>query len=115
MPQESSDKAGMEAIQHHKFYEPLMEQYPLDYFGVSTRGDLIPAKEFMKEDHTLSQADLSKVYEDLVLDEGGMPSGWDIKARPERAIFCSHTLNMKSVRCIGYDMDYTRTCTIPRY
>ena len=26
---------------------------------------------------------------------------------PERGIFCNRTLNMRSIRAIGYDMDYT--------
>ncbi len=84
----------MDSLKGPKFHEPLMDQYPLDYFGVSTRGDLIPAKEFMREDQTMTQNDISKICDDLGLDEGGVPSGWDVKLQPERAIFCSHTLNM---------------------
>ncbi len=30
-----------------------------------------------------------------------------IRPRPERRIFCNRTLNMRSVRAIGFDMDYT--------
>src|SRR3954469_19375008 len=26
---------------------------------------------------------------------------------PERGVFCNRTLNMRSIRAIGYDMDYT--------
>ena len=26
---------------------------------------------------------------------------------PERAVFCNRTLNMRSIRAVGFDMDYT--------
>ena len=28
-------------------------------------------------------------------------------ASPERGLFCNRTLNLRGVRAIGYDMDYT--------
>lgn len=30
-----------------------------------------------------------------------------LKAPPERGIFCNRTLNLRSIRAVGYDMDYT--------
>jgi 5'-nucleotidase len=30
-----------------------------------------------------------------------------LQAPPERAIFCNRTLNMRSIRAVGFDMDYT--------
>lgn len=30
-----------------------------------------------------------------------------IKAAPERGVFCNRTLNLKGIKAIGYDMDYT--------
>jgi hypothetical protein len=27
--------------------------------------------------------------------------------RPDRAIYCSRTLNLRSIKCIGFDLDYT--------
>ncbi|MBL8738804.1 MAG: hypothetical protein JNL12_20410, partial [Planctomycetes bacterium] len=26
---------------------------------------------------------------------------------PERAVFCNRTLNMRSIKAVGFDMDYT--------
>src|SRR4029453_7859125 len=31
----------------------------------------------------------------------------DFEPPPERRLFCNRTLNMRSIRAIGYDMDYT--------
>src|SRR5262247_3666222 len=31
----------------------------------------------------------------------------DFEPPPERRVFCNRTLNMRSIRAIGYDMDYT--------
>ena len=28
-------------------------------------------------------------------------------SRPERAVYCNRTLNLRSIKCIGYDLDYT--------
>ena len=28
---------------------------------------------------------------------------------PDRAIYCSRTLNLRSIPCIGYDLDYVST------
>ncbi len=37
------------------------------------------------------------------------PSGKtpDVRNGPERGIFCNRTLNMRSIKAVGYDMDYT--------
>lgn len=36
-----------------------------------------------------------------------VPSPAPAPAAPERGIFCNRTLNLRSVRAVGYDMDYT--------
>lgn len=37
-----------------------------------------------------------------------MPTGsFDPLPPPERAVFCNRTLNMRSIRAVGFDMDYT--------
>ncbi len=36
-----------------------------------------------------------------------MPTGLVAATPPERAVFCNRTLNMRSIRAIGFDMDYT--------
>jgi hypothetical protein len=37
----------------------------------------------------------------------GVPPESDAAARPDRAVYCSRTLNLRSIKCIGYDLDYT--------
>ncbi len=39
--------------------------------------------------------------QELGLDYWGCPDNWKIDAVPERAIFCSQTLNLRSIRVIG--------------
>lgn len=56
---------------------------------------------------------LSLSYADVVagcnaaLGELGVPPGTYPAGRPQRAIFCSRTLNLRSIAVIGYDLDYT--------
>jgi HAD superfamily 5'-nucleotidase-like hydrolase len=38
-----------------------------------------------------------------------------LRAPPERGIFCNRTLNLRSIRAIGYDMDYTLIHYRPEY
>lgn len=42
-----------------------------------------------------------------MLDEIGIQSSPYPDGHPERAIFCSRTLNVRAIQAIGYDMDYT--------
>lgn len=37
----------------------------------------------------------------------GYAQGMELRAPPGRGIFCNRTLNMRSIKAIGYDMDYT--------
>ena len=40
--------------------------------------------------------------------DSGLPgANAAIPAPPERGIFCNRTLNLRSIKAIGYDMDYT--------
>jgi hypothetical protein len=41
-----------------------------------------------------------------VLDELEVPPSFPA-GNPERAVYCSRTLNMRAIKTIGYDMDYT--------
>jgi hypothetical protein len=36
-------------------------------------------------------------------------------SRPDRAIYCSRTLNLRSIKCIGFDLDYVRSCGVSGY
>ena len=51
--------------------------------------------------------ELSAVCNQFNLDYWGCPAEWGIPACPERAVFCSQSLNLRAIRLIGYDMDYT--------
>ena len=96
--------------ENRPFFSPSTlgsKDFPLDYFGESTRGDLLPVEEMMGTDNFLDAEELNKVCEDFGLDKWGTPKNWGLPANPQRAVFCSRTVNMRSIRCIGYDMDYT--------
>jgi len=89
------------------YYSPDSKDYPLDYFGESTRGDLLPSEDMMGPETFLLGDELQNVCDRLGLDKWGTPKTWGLPAQPQRAVFCSRTVNMRSIRCIGYDMDYT--------
>jgi hypothetical protein len=42
-----------------------------------------------------------------LLDDLGVPLSDLPEGRPERAVFCSRTLNFRAIQAIGYDLDYT--------
>lgn len=46
------------------------------------------------------------VFLQSVLDELEVPHRWPAGS-PERGVYCSRTLNLRSIKAIGYDMDYT--------
>jgi len=89
------------------FFSPDSPDYPLDYFGESTRGDLLPVPEMMGRGSFMEGEELQDVCDKLGLDKWGTPKTWGLPAQPQRSVFCSRTVNMRSIRCIGYDMDYT--------
>jgi hypothetical protein len=88
------------------FFSPDTKDFPLDYFGESTRGDLLPSEDLAPPSFFTSD-ELKGVCDQLGLDKWGTPKTWGLPAQPQRAVFCSRTVNMRSIRCIGYDMDYT--------
>ncbi|GAB2265537.1 hypothetical protein Dimus_000585 [Dionaea muscipula] len=88
----------------------------VDYLGQSTRGDLNVNLEYLQssdvDGHGAFEGpieDVAKVEaqeaEDLLMRLGfpGPYSGM----HSSRGIFCSRTLNLRSISAIGYDMDYT--------
>lgn len=79
----------------------------MDYFGESTRGEILPNAAFLGRGLELSPDEASAFCNDLGLDKWGTPTTWGVPAEPQRAVFCSRTLNLRSIRVIGYDMDYT--------
>ncbi|KAF8069710.1 DTX44 [Scenedesmus sp. PABB004] len=64
-------------------------------FGLSSLSDIL----------TVPVGDLAAATQS-VLDELGVPHRWPAGS-PERGVYCSRTLNLRSIKAIGYDMDYT--------
>ncbi|KAL9390638.1 hypothetical protein Peur_019243 [Populus x canadensis] len=90
--------------------------YEFDYLGQSTRGDLNlnfdHLDAFGMDGPATLQGPIEEVAmkeaeeaEDLLNDLGiSSPSS---ERNSSRGIFCSRTLNLRSISAIGYDMDYT--------
>ncbi|KAB1206184.1 Cytosolic purine 5'-nucleotidase [Morella rubra] len=88
----------------------------VDYLGESTKGDFNLKFEHLQafgiDGHATLEGPIEKVAkveaqeaEDLLRDLG-IPSPFSSRHSP-RGIFCSRTLNLRSISAIGYDMDYT--------
>jgi HAD superfamily 5'-nucleotidase-like hydrolase len=87
----------------------LTSKYDVDYLGESTKGDL-------NFDFGINGQDLEGPIEEIarieteeaedLLKELGIPDPLSSRKSP-RGIFCSRTLNLRSISAIGYDMDYT--------
>ena len=54
----------------------------------------------------LSPKEVSRRVEHLLDYLGVQPSPYP-RGEPQRAVYCSRTLNMRAIQAIGYDMDYT--------
>lgn len=88
----------------------------VDYLGESTKGDLNIKVEHMETFGIDGQATLDGPIEEVarfeaeeaedVLRHLGMPGPLSSRHSP-RGIFCTRTLNLRSISAIGYDMDYT--------
>ncbi|GFH06129.1 uncharacterized protein HaLaN_00708, partial [Haematococcus lacustris] len=59
----------------------------------------------MQDIYTLPITKLKKATQ-AVLDVLSVPESFP-EGNPQRAIYCSRTLNLRSIKAIGYDMDYT--------
>ncbi|KAJ4721879.1 5-nucleotidase [Melia azedarach] len=91
-------------------------KYDVDYLGESTKGDLNLKIDHLEAFGIDGQAALSGPIEELarteaqeaedLLNDLGIPSPSSARNSP-RGIFCSRTLNLRSISAIGYDMDYT--------
>mmetsp|Transcript_7840 Transcript_7840/g.23125 ORF Transcript_7840/g.23125 Transcript_7840/m.23125 type:complete len:458 (+) Transcript_7840:208-1581(+) len=93
-----------------------------DFLGESTSGNLqlvspetgkgmISDTKFLGLDDVSSVRDVSisklRQATKAVLDDMGIASSQYPEGLPERAIFCSRTLNLRAIKALGYDMDYT--------
>ena len=98
------------------FYTPVLPDFPMDYYGESTRGDLIPSVEYQQaglELEPVSMKDATDIFSALQLERLGWTPEAFSPVPAHRAVFCSRTLNFRSIRCVGYDMDYTLVQILP--
>ncbi|KAK4403240.1 5'-nucleotidase domain-containing protein 3 [Sesamum angolense] len=82
-----------------------------DYLGQSTKGDLnlnlgIDDGEVGLEGPIEEVARMEAQEAEHLLNHLGIPDPFSARYSP-RGIFCSRTLNLRSISVIGYDMDYT--------
>ncbi|XP_050216712.1 uncharacterized protein LOC126667705 [Mercurialis annua] len=92
------------------------KQFEFDYLGQSTKGDLNLNFDFLHSTGDDQQSTLQGPIEEVarleaqdaanLLTHLGIPSPSSARNSP-RGIFCSRTLNLRSISAIGYDMDYT--------
>ncbi|XP_051127846.1 uncharacterized protein LOC127249189 [Andrographis paniculata] len=83
----------------------------IDYLGQSTKGDLNLNSEIDDEEAGLDGpieevARMETEEAEQLLNHLGIADPFSARYSP-RGIFCSRTLNLRSISAIGYDMDYT--------
>ncbi|PIA60710.1 hypothetical protein AQUCO_00300312v1 [Aquilegia coerulea] len=98
------------------FSETSSSKSDVDYLGESTKGDLNVKKEHLEAFGIDGQATLEGPIEEIarieakeaeaLLTDLGIPDPVSSRHSPH-GIFCSRTLNLRSISAIGYDMDYT--------
>ncbi|KAH0736356.1 hypothetical protein KY285_012063 [Solanum tuberosum] len=81
----------------------------VDYLGESTKGDLnlnfgIDGKALQGPVEEVAKMEAQEA--ESLLQHLGIPVPYNARHSP-RGIFCSRTLNLRSISAIGYDMDYT--------
>lgn len=94
------------------------DEAEVDFLGESTSGNLRFVQRVKSEGIVnvlgLQQLDdiITIPYRELKASQQALMKGLKVspqypKGRANRAIFCSRTLNLRSIQAIGYDMDYT--------
>jgi len=120
----SDDINGMELDQEvfkteSGIVEPVSEdEAEIDFLGESTEGNLhlvdslkragvvnVFGMKTLEDIYTLPVEKLKRSTQG-VLNVLGVPESFP-EGNPQRAIYCSRTLNLRSIKAIGYDMDYT--------
>lgn len=80
----------------HFTEEPKEHRFGKNVLGLQSPGDILE----------LSSSELQGRVGSLLSALGVQPSPYP-DGQPQRAIFCSRTLNLRSIQAIGFDMDYT--------
>lgn len=88
----------------------------MDYLGESTKGDLNVRREHLEAFGGNGGSTLLGPIEEIawkeageaesLLSDLGIADPFTVRHSP-RGIFCTRTLNLRSISVIGYDMDYT--------
>ncbi|WCJ23198.1 HAD-superfamily hydrolase subfamily IG 5'-nucleotidase [Euphorbia peplus] len=104
-------KSPAAIVGEHVFSVASSSTNQFDYLGQSTKGDLnLNSIELEKQDPLQGPieevARMEAVEAQNLLRELGIPSPSSTRNSP-RGVFCSRTLNLRSISAIGYDMDYT--------
>jgi HAD superfamily 5'-nucleotidase-like hydrolase len=102
------------------------EEAEVDVFGELSTGNYHFAEDLQEEDEFLLQGgnlttlglshprevmelpttEIARRLDSLLEHVGVTPSPYP-NGEPQRAVYCSRTLNMRAIQAIGYDMDYT--------
>lgn len=95
----------------HVFSVTPSSQSDIDYLGQSTKGDLNPnigtdGRHAVLEGPIEEVARMEAQEAHDLLQHLGIPDPFSARYS-QRGIFCSRTLNLRSISAIGYDMDYT--------
>lgn len=104
------------AVEGEVFSVTSSSKSDVDYLGESTKGDLNVKQEHLDAFGLDGQATLDGPIEQIarieakeaatLLNELGIADPFSLR-HSSRGIFCSRTLNLRSISAIGYDMDYT--------
>jgi hypothetical protein len=89
--------------------------YQFDYLGETTEGNLHFVQR-LKRAGVVNLFGLESLADvattDLEQLQGAVQEVLDCldvsHNSPDRAVYCSRTLNLRSIKCIGYDLDYVR-------
>ncbi|KAJ8492052.1 hypothetical protein OPV22_013773 [Ensete ventricosum] len=105
-----------ESVEGEVFSVTSSSKSDVDYLGESTKGDLNVNPEHLDAFCFDGQADLDGPIGEIARIEAkeaecslnalGIVDPFSLRNSP-RGIFCSRTLNLRSISAIGYDMDYT--------
>ncbi|XVE65453.1 hypothetical protein DITRI_Ditri08aG0000900 [Diplodiscus trichospermus] len=108
--------SGSSSVQDDVFSLTSSSKCDVDYLGQSTKGDLNVKLQHLEAFGLDGQATLEGPIEQVarmeteeaegLLRDMGIPIPSAVRLSP-RGIFCSRTLNLRSISAIGYDMDYT--------
>ncbi|KAL8244441.1 hypothetical protein R6Q59_010699 [Mikania micrantha] len=86
--------------------------YDFDYLGQSTKGDMNLKYEINGQANIARKGPIEEVARLQAIEAEGLLHDLGIQdpsssRHSPRGIFCSRTLNLRSISAIGYDMDYT--------